>query len=105
MSTLTRKDVITMVGEFDDVVVAKIIATGATTDELVDATVPVGNEFLVGSKIAPHERHRGELCVAGRNRRMLATKLHRKQTSFLELGTPECVPRTENRCRDHGGST
>jgi hypothetical protein len=32
MSTLTRKDVITMVGELDDMVVAKIIATGATTE-------------------------------------------------------------------------
>jgi hypothetical protein len=39
MSTLTRKDVITMVGELDDVVVAKTIATGATTDELAEARV------------------------------------------------------------------
>jgi hypothetical protein len=44
MSTLTRKDVITMVGELDDVVVAKIIATGATTDELAEARAWLAND-------------------------------------------------------------
>jgi hypothetical protein len=37
MSTLTRKDVTAMFGELDDVVIAKIIATGATADELAEA--------------------------------------------------------------------
>ena len=44
MSTLTRKDVITMVGELDDVVVAKIIATGATADELAEARAWLAND-------------------------------------------------------------
>jgi hypothetical protein len=44
MSTLTRNDVITMVGELDDVVVAKIIATGATTDELAEAHAWLAND-------------------------------------------------------------
>ena len=44
MSTLTRKDVITMVGEVDDVVVAKIIATGATADELAEAHAWLAND-------------------------------------------------------------
>ena len=44
MSTLTRKDVITMVGELDDVVIAKIIATGATTDELAEAHAWLAND-------------------------------------------------------------
>jgi len=44
MSTLTRKDVITMVGELDDVVIAKIIATGATTDELAEAQAWLAND-------------------------------------------------------------
>lgn len=37
MSTLTRKDVIEALGELDDVVVADIIATGATPAELAEA--------------------------------------------------------------------
>ena len=44
MNTLTRKDVITMVGEVDDVVVAKIIATGATADELAEAHAWLAND-------------------------------------------------------------
>jgi hypothetical protein len=44
MNTLTRKDVITMVGELDDVVIAKIIATGATTDELAEAHAWLAND-------------------------------------------------------------
>jgi hypothetical protein len=36
MSTLTRKDVTAMFGELDDVVIAKIIATGATAGELAE---------------------------------------------------------------------
>jgi hypothetical protein len=44
MSTLTQKDVITMVGEVDEVVIAKIIATGATTDELAEAHAWLAND-------------------------------------------------------------
>jgi hypothetical protein len=44
MSTLTQKDVITMVGEVDEVAIAKIIATGATTDELAEAHAWLAND-------------------------------------------------------------
>jgi hypothetical protein len=37
MSTLTRKGVTAMFGKLDDVVVANIIATGATADEVAEA--------------------------------------------------------------------
>jgi hypothetical protein len=44
MSTLTRKDVTAMLGELDDVIVAKIIATGATTEELAEAHAWLTND-------------------------------------------------------------
>jgi hypothetical protein len=44
MSTLTRKDVTAMFGELDDVVIAKIIATGATADELAEAHAWLAND-------------------------------------------------------------
>jgi hypothetical protein len=44
MSTLTRKDVTAMFGELDDVVIAKIIATGATDDELTEAHAWLAND-------------------------------------------------------------
>jgi hypothetical protein len=37
MTVLTRKDIVAMFGELDDVVVADIIATGATSQELAEA--------------------------------------------------------------------
>ena len=37
MSALTRKDIIAMFSELDDVAVADIIATGATAQELAEA--------------------------------------------------------------------
>jgi hypothetical protein len=37
MTSLTRKDVIAMLGPLDDSVVAEIIATGATPEELAQA--------------------------------------------------------------------
>jgi hypothetical protein len=44
MSTLTRKDVTALFGELDDVVIAKIIATGATRDELAEAHAWIAND-------------------------------------------------------------
>jgi hypothetical protein len=44
MSTLTRKDVTAMFGDLDDVVIAKIIATGATADELAEAHAWLAND-------------------------------------------------------------
>jgi hypothetical protein len=37
MTALTRKDIVAMFGELDDVVVAEIIATGAVAQELAEA--------------------------------------------------------------------
>lgn len=41
---LTRKDVIAMLGELDDVAVADIIATGATPEELAQAHAWLTND-------------------------------------------------------------
>jgi hypothetical protein len=44
MSAVTRKDVTAMLGELDDVVVAEIIATGATPEELAEAHAWLAND-------------------------------------------------------------
>jgi len=44
MNTLTRKDATAMLGELDDVVTAKIIATGATAEELAEAHAWLAND-------------------------------------------------------------
>jgi hypothetical protein len=44
MSALTRKDVTAMLGELDDDVVAEIIATGATPEELAEAHAWLAND-------------------------------------------------------------
>jgi hypothetical protein len=44
MTSLTRKDVIAMLGPLDDSVVAEIIATGATTEELAQASAWLNND-------------------------------------------------------------
>jgi len=44
MSTLTRKDVTALFGELDDVVIAKIIGTGARRDELAEAHAWIAND-------------------------------------------------------------
>src|SRR5262252_8540044 len=50
MTSLTRKDVMTMLGPLDDAVVAGIIATGATVEELAEARAWLTNdEALINS--------------------------------------------------------
>ena len=44
MSTLTRKEVTEMFGELEDVVIAKVIATGATSEELAEAHAWLAND-------------------------------------------------------------
>ena len=44
MPQLTREDIAKAVGEADDVTVAQIIATGATTDELAEALAWIAND-------------------------------------------------------------
>src|SRR5215472_3537697 len=44
MSALTRKEVTAMLGELDDDVVAEIIATGATPEELAEAHAWLAND-------------------------------------------------------------
>ena len=44
MTSLSRKDVIAMLGQLDDVVVANIIATGATGEELAEAQAWLAND-------------------------------------------------------------
>jgi uncharacterized membrane protein YkvA (DUF1232 family) len=50
MTSLTRKDVIATLGPLDDAVVAEIIATGATREELAQAHAWLANdEALINS--------------------------------------------------------
>jgi hypothetical protein len=44
MASLTRKDIAALFGELDDVVVADIIATGATAEELAEAHAWLAND-------------------------------------------------------------
>jgi hypothetical protein len=44
MHRLTRDDLITAVGEIDDVTVAEIIATGASAEELAEAQAWISND-------------------------------------------------------------
>ena len=44
MTQLTREDVAKAIGGADDVTVAQIIATGATTDELAEALAWIAND-------------------------------------------------------------
>ena len=50
ISTLTRKDVTAMFGKLDDVVIAKIIATGPTPEELEEAHAwPANDEPMMNA--------------------------------------------------------
>ena len=44
MTSLTHKDVTAMLGPLDDVTVAKVIATGASAEELVQAQAWLAND-------------------------------------------------------------
>ena len=44
MHRLTRDDVITAVGDIDDVTIAEIIATGASAEELAEAQAWISND-------------------------------------------------------------
>jgi hypothetical protein len=44
MRRITREDVVKAVGQADDVTIAKIIATGATIDELAEAQAWLAND-------------------------------------------------------------
>jgi hypothetical protein len=44
MATLTREEVVDALGRTDDLVIAEIIATGATREELVEAQAWIAND-------------------------------------------------------------
>jgi hypothetical protein len=44
MTSLTRKDVVALFGDLDDVVVAEIIASGASAQELAEAHAWLAND-------------------------------------------------------------
>jgi hypothetical protein len=44
MASLTRKDIAALFGDLDDVVVADVIATGATAEELAEAHAWLAND-------------------------------------------------------------
>jgi uncharacterized membrane protein YkvA (DUF1232 family) len=58
MTSLTHQDVIAMLGDLDDVVVAKIIASGATTEELAEANAWLGNDEAMMNTGRPLARGR-----------------------------------------------
>jgi len=47
MTSLTRKDIAALFGDLDDMVVADIIATGATAEELAEAHAWLANDELL----------------------------------------------------------
>ena len=47
MTNLTRDDVITAVGEVDDVTIVEIIGTGATPEELAEAQAWIANDDVL----------------------------------------------------------
>ena len=44
MNRITREDVITAIGQVDDVTIAQIIGTGATVEELAEAKAWIAND-------------------------------------------------------------
>jgi uncharacterized membrane protein YkvA (DUF1232 family) len=44
MTSLTRKDVIALIGDIDDTIIAEIIATGASAEELSEAHAWLAND-------------------------------------------------------------
>jgi hypothetical protein len=44
MTSLTRKDVVALIGDVDDTVIADIIATGASAEELSEAHAWLAND-------------------------------------------------------------
>jgi hypothetical protein len=57
-TSLTHEDVTAMLGDLDDVVVAKIIASGATAEELAEANAWLSNDeaMLNAGRPLPHGR-------------------------------------------------
>jgi len=53
MTSLTHKDVVAILGPLDDVTVAQIIATGATTQELAQAHAWINNDEALMNDGAP----------------------------------------------------
>ncbi len=86
MSTLTRKDVTAMFGELDDVVIAKIIATGATADELAEAHAWLANDEPL--------MNAGRPLPSGRVARLStsSTRSTRKKNKKKWPGRPEQAP-------------
>jgi len=76
--TLRREDVLAVLGQVDDLVVAEIIATGATPDELAEARAWLGSEEALVNA--------GHPLPAGRVRQVLSI-LERLETA-PETGAP-----------------
>lgn len=56
MTELTRDEVHAALGSVDDIVVAEIIAMGATADELAQARAWAADDLIAGSKPLPSDR-------------------------------------------------
>jgi hypothetical protein len=54
--TLTHAEVRTALGSVDDIIVAEIIAMGATAEELTQARAWVADDLIAGSKPLPSDR-------------------------------------------------
>jgi hypothetical protein len=62
MTSITREDVIRTVGEIDDALIAEIIGTGATTEELAEAQAWIDNDEALMNAGRPLPKGRvGEL--------------------------------------------
>jgi hypothetical protein len=62
MARITREDIIRTIGEIDDAVIAEIIGTGATTEELAEAQAWIDNDEALMNTGRPLPKARvGEL--------------------------------------------
>lgn len=55
-TALTRNDVLAALGPIDDLLVAEIIAMGATADELAQARAWTADDLIAASKPLPSDR-------------------------------------------------
>jgi hypothetical protein len=83
MAPLTRKDVIQTIGDVDDVIVADIIATGATAQELSEAQSWVINDEALLNTGRPLPTGRiGQLVKLSGRRRMKTARMRRCHEVF-----------------------
>jgi hypothetical protein len=89
LASLTHKDVTTMLGPLDDVTVAKVIATGASAEELAQAQAWLGNDEVLVNAGKPLPAG----CV-GELVEIVAALSSRKRRSRISRSRPKADAKT-----------